>query len=334
MVTEKKYTIAGDIGGTKTLLGLFAIEEGRIRFVQTKRYPSKDYTKLSDIIDLFLKESDVQVNRESACFGIAGPCEGGVCTTVNLPWVIDAREINAKFGIERVSLINDFEAIVYGVPQLDEDELEVINKGIKDPRGNIAVLGAGTGLGEAFAVYENHSNRYRVYPSEGGHASFSPNNDEEIGLLKFLQGEHGHVSFERVLSGNGLVNIYRYLASSGSYGVSGEVEKEIKSGLNPAGTISRLAMVGKSDICSKSLDLFASIYGSEAGNLALKILPMGGVYLAGGIAAKIKDKLMDGLFLKAFLNKGRSSELLKNIPVRIVLNPEVGLIGAAVKASE
>jgi len=329
---EKETLLAGDIGGTKTLLGLFSLREGRITFLEKKRFSSREYLSLSDIIDDFLRECDVPVRGTSASFAIAGPCENGICKTRNLPWVVSAEKIRRRFKLDRVSLINDFEAVIYGIPYLAEKDLMNLNPGERNPVGNIAVLGAGTGLGEGFAVFEPSREAYRIYPSEGGHADFSPNDDEEIALLRFLRKEFGHVSFERVLSGPGLVNIYRFLVSTGDYEVSRTIEEEIRRIQNPASVITRFGLNGDSEICSRSLDLFVSIYGMESGNLALKILPTGGLYLAGGIAEKMRKRLADGRFLRSFLNKGRSSGLLKRIPVFVILNSDVGLIGAAVKA--
>lgn len=328
---EKKGYLAGDIGGTKTLLGLFTWEEESIVFVEKKRFPSQAYLKLADIIDEFLDACDCTVSNDGACFGIAGPCSGGICTTRNLPWVVDAGEIKDRFGFKQVSLINDFEAMVHGILELPAKDFEVLNPGSRDLCGNIAVLGAGTGLGEAFGIYDSALGRYRVYASEGGHASFSPSNDEEIAILQFLKQQYRHVSFERVLSGNGLVNIYRYLLSTGDYDLSGAFNEEMGDTEDPAATISKFGLTGQLAICGKALDIFMSIYGCEAGNLALKILPTGGVYLTGGIAVKLQKKLMDGLFMKSFLSKGRSEAVLRNIPVQMVGNPEVGLLGAAAK---
>jgi glucokinase len=334
MAEERKYFLAGDIGGTKTLLGLFAVQKGKFDFVERKRFLSRDYSKLGDIIDAFLKKIQRKVSKSSTCFGIAGPCEGGVCKTRNLPWTIDSREISDRFGFKRVSLINDFEAVIYGIPRLGKKELDVLNQGVRDPKGTIAVLGAGTGLGEGFAVYDDPSKRYRVFASEGGHADFAPNNEDEIGLLRYLLNDYGHVSYERILSGSGLFNIYRYLISLGRYEIDQKIQAEIDRSDDPAAVISGAGIKGESEICTRALDLFVSVYGAEAGNLALKILPTGGLYLAGGIAAKITSRLKEGDFLASYLNKGRSEDLLKLFPVELVLNPDVGLIGAAARARD
>jgi glucokinase len=328
----KKQILAGDIGGTKTLLAIFSENRGKLVAERKARYPSREYEALSDIISDFVKGGEIDLVNTAGGFGIACPCEGGICRTLNLPWVVNEAEIRERFGLGSLSLINDFEAVVHGVPRLPPEELAVLNGGTRDRQGNIAVLGAGTGLGEAFAVYDRRTGRYRVCPSEGGHADFAPASDQEIGLLEFLLKQYDHVSFERVLSGRGLVQIFSYLVASGSYGSAEKEADRILAHGDPPAEISRLGLEGGSEICVQALDLFVSIYGREAGNLALKILPSGGLYLAGGIAAKILRKLESGLFLESFTAKGRAAALLRQVPVYVVLNPEVGLIGAAAKA--
>ncbi len=327
-----RYCLAGDIGGTKTLLGIFSGEDGRITLREKKRFPSRDYSGLEEIIQEFLEEADVDLSRGNACFGIAGPCSAGVCRTRNLPWIVDSERISEASGIKNIILINDFEANVYAVPQAKAAELEVLNPGKRDPEGNVAVIGAGTGLGEAFAVYDPISLGLRVFPSEGGHADFGPKNDGEVALWRWLEKKYGHVSCERILSGEGLVNIYGYLASTGRYEIPAYLKESFAGVSDPAAAISKCGLKGSPDICVKALDMFVSIYGAEAGNLALKILPYGGLYIAGGISAKIVEKLKEPGFIQAFLNKGRSGELLRNIPVAVMMSPELGLIGAAVKA--
>ncbi len=330
-MAERTTLLAGDIGGTKTLLGLYESDAERLRLQHKERYPSADYPRLGDIVEKFLKERNVERAPRSACFGIAGPCRGGVCVARNLPWVVNAEELQQDIGLDKVHLINDFESVVYGIPYLAPTDLDVLKKGVKDPLGNIAVIGAGTGLGEGFAAYDASLKRYRVFPSEGGHADFAPRNDEEVALLKYLQKQYNHVSYERVLSGTGLINIYSFLTSDGMDPATAELDAQIRDSSDPAAAISEYALSGRSEICRRALTIFASVYGSEAGNLALKVLPAGGVYLAGGIAAKIRAFLHQGLFVAAFLNKGRSRGLLENLPVSIILNPDVGLIGAAGK---
>lgn len=327
-----RYCLAGDIGGTKTLLGIFSAEEGRITLREKKRFPSRDYSGLENIIREFLGEVDFDVSRGSACFGIAGPCSAGVCRTRNLPWIVDSEKISEASGIGNVMLINDFEANVYAVPHAEAVELEVLNPGEKDPEGNVAVIGAGTGLGEAFAVYDPPSRGLRVFPSEGGHADFGPKNEEEVALWRWLEKKYGHVSYERILSGEGLVNVYGYLASTGRYEIPAYLREAFAGLPDPAAAISQFGLKGSPEICVRALDMFVSIYGAEAGNLALKILPYGGLYIAGGISAKIVEKLKEPGFIQAFFNKGRSGELLRKIPVAVMMNPEIGLIGAAVKA--
>ncbi|MDX1765192.1 MAG: glucokinase, partial [bacterium] len=278
------YSLAGDIGGTKTLLGIFSEDRGKITFREKKRYVSKDFSGLEDIVRAFLREVDVAVNRRYACFGIAGPCTAGVCRTRNLPWVVDADGISRASGVDNVILINDFEANVHAISQLSAGELEVLNRGSRDPEGNVAVIGAGTGLGEAFAVYDARFQGLRVFPSEGGHADFGPKNNDEAALWGWLKKKYGHVSCERILSGEGLVNIYGYLASTGRYDIPASLKKAFSDSSDPAATISKFGLKGTPQICAKALHMFVAIYGSEAGNLALKILPYGGLYIAGGIS--------------------------------------------------
>ncbi len=328
---EATTLLAGDIGGTKTLLGLYETDAGRLRLRDKERYPSGDYPRLADIIVKFLEERNITAPPRAACFGIAGPCQGGVCVTRNLPWVVNAKELQQELMLEKVHLINDFESIVYGISYLEPADLDPLKPGVQDPMGNMAVIGAGTGLGEGFAVYDPLLKRHRVFPSEGGHADFGPKNDEEAALLKYLQRQYGHVSYERVVSGAGLINIYSFLTSGGLDSASAQLDAEIRKSNDPAAAISDCALSGRSEICRRALTIFASVYGSEAGNLALKVLPAGGVYLAGGIAAKIRGFLHQGDFVEAFLNKGRSRGLLENLPVYIILNHDVGLIGAAGK---
>ncbi len=330
-MTQKTTLLAGDIGGTKTLLGLYEADGGRLGLQHKERYRSGDYPRLADIVQKFLKDRKMKHAPRSACFGIAGPCQGGVCVTRNLPWVVNAEELQQDIGFEKVFLINDFESIVYGIPHLSTSDLDTLKTGVKDPVGNIAVIGAGTGLGEGFAMYDPSLKRYRVYPSEGGHTDFAPKNDEEVALLEYLRRQYGHVSYERVISGTGLINIYSFLTAGGMDEAAAELDAEIRQSSDPAAAISEYATSGRSEMCRRALAIFASVYGSEAGNLALKILPAGGVYLAGGIAAKIREFLHEGVFVASFLNKGRSRGLLENLPVSIILNPDVGLIGAAGK---
>ncbi len=317
--------LAGDIGGTKTHLAFFSDKEKK-KWVESEKFKSADHESLNTIVKEFLsKHPDYRVAR--ACFGIAGPIQDRKCKATNLPWVIDADLIEQKAKIPRVFLINDLEANAFGIQCLDENEFFYLNRG-KESVGNQALISAGTGLGEAGMFWNGKS--YHPFACEGGHCSFAPENDLEIRLLKFLQKEYDHVSFERVLSGPGLIHLYRFVVNEG-------VEKERTSILeeeNPAKSITELGMKRADPACARALNLFVSIYGSEAANWALKMLAVGGLYIGGGIAPKILNELEGGNFMKRFIQKGRFTSLLLNIPVKVVLNEHTALLGAALYARE
>lgn len=297
--------LAGDIGGTKTHLAFY--DDSSDECIKEKKFPSKDYSDLSEIVKEFLSSDD---KVDVACFGIAGPIKDGVCKATNLPWVIDAAKMSKNRGIAHVFLINDLEANAYGIKTLSDDELFVLNEGSPGAKGNQALISAGTGLGEVGIFFDG--SEHTPFASEGGHADFSPRNEEEVKLLYFLQKKFGHVSYERVLSGPGLGNIYEYLA-----------QKE----MSPK-EITKHALNGTSPEAVKTLEWFVSFYGSECANSALKFMALGGVYLGGGIAPKILPEIKKGGFMKAFTSKGRFEALLSGIPVRIVLNENTALLGA------
>ena len=320
--------LAGDIGGTKSLLAVVEEERSTARVLYEERFDSGRYAGLGTMVREFRAQAAVEFDR--ACFGVPGPIVAGECQTPNLPWTINARRLAQEIGIERMTLINDFEAIGYGIDRLGPGDLEALQEGRPTPRGPIALLGAGTGLGEAFLLWEGDG--YRVHSSEGGHADFAPRGALQLGLLEFLSAWYEHVSYERVLSGPGLLNIYCFLVERGLAPEVAEVRANMAYE-DPPAVISRHALAGTDGACTKALDIFASIYGAEAGNLALKVLATGGVYLAGGIAPRILDKLRDGTFVIAFRRKGRLSVMLENVPVHVILNPRVGLLGAAAVAA-
>ncbi len=341
--------LAGDIGGTKTNLALYDWTIERTEPIRLESFPSADYTSLEDILQEFLHapmpptpadesatiESDTAdtdrrptdtLQVSAACFGIAGPVIDNRSQTTNLPWLIDGRHIAEQFTIPIVRLLNDLEATAYGVLLLRPDEIEVLNPGVPPTqRQALALIAAGTGLGEAILFWDGSS--YRPMPSEGGHADFAPNNDNEIELLRYLRGQYLHVSYERLLSGPGLHAIYEYLRDTKKNEPTWLAEK-IKAGHPPA-EIAEAGLKGQAEIAKQALDLFASIYGAEAGNLALKALSLDGVYVAGGIAPKLIKKLQDGTFMKAFTNKGRYKRLMSNMPVKVVMNQHTALLGAA-----
>jgi len=316
--------LAGDIGGTKTVIGLFEEAGNRLHAIREETFPSQSYGSLEAILDQFMRPGS-RPPLHAACFGVAGPVIEGKSKATNLPWELDERRLAEALRVPRVKLLNDLEAAAYGMLHLDPTDLCVMQPG--SPRkGNIAVIAAGTGLGEAILYWDGKC--YHPIATEGGHADFAPRSDLEIDLLHYLQKEFGHVSYERVLSGPGLFNIYRFLRDSGIAPEPEWLRTRIAEN-DPGAMISEIGLTGDDPLCTKALDLFASIYGAEAGNLALKALAIGGVYVGGGIAPKILPRLKESTFLHAFSNKGRFAELLRSIEVKVALNLRAPLIGAA-----
>ena len=326
--------LAGDVGGTKTHLALFAFEGEALRLLAEATYTSKTYSGLEEVVQKFLRAQEKEVSREpiiGTCFGVAGPVVGEVSKTPNLPWIVSTQVLGETTGVEKVKLINDLEANGYGIPLLAGDELVTLQEGgsaLPDSHG--ALISAGTGLGEAFLYREGET--FKPVASEGGHADFAPRDDLEIELLRYLLDRFPHVSYERVVSGPGLFNIYSFLRDYGHGEEPTWLAERLKQG-HPSRTISQAALANEDELCAKALNLFVSIYGAEAGNLALKVKALGGVYVGGGIAPKILDKLRDGVFMKAFGDKGRLAPLLKAVPVRVILNPKTALYGAARRAT-
>jgi glucokinase len=316
--------LAGDIGGTKTNLACFQADGERLTPVSERTVKSADYPGLEAVVESFLRETGLVPT--SACFGVAGPVIDGQCKATNLPWVVDLRALQRAVGAASVSLINDLEATAYGIRTLPEGAFAVLQPGRPQPQGNIVVIAAGTGLGEAALLWDN--GRYHAMASEGGHADFAPRNPLELELCRFLLKAFGHASYERVLSGPGKLNIYRFLKETGRWEEPAWLAEELDHG-DPSAKVSEFGLSGRSELCVQALDLFVSIYGAEAGNLALKFLARGGVYVGGGIAPKIIQKLTDGTFIKAFTDKGRLEPFLSTIPVRVVLEQKAALYGAA-----
>ncbi len=267
----------------------------------------------------------------AACFGVPGPVRDGRLRLTNLPWTLDSRELAKNLQIDHVFLINDLEANGYGVAELGPDQIYTLSEGDASQIGNRALIAAGTGLGEGILAWNG---RIHVpYPSEGGHTDFGPRNEDEIELLRFLQRKYnGRISYERVVSGMGLTNIYEFLRDSKGMEEPKWLAEEIAAVDDPNRVITEMALSVKSEICAKALDMLVSIYGAEAGNLALKVLSVGGMYVGGGIAPKILEKLKDGTFIKAFQDKGRLSQLLIHMPVRVILDSRAALMGAAAYA--
>lgn len=315
--------LAGDIGGTKTHLALFSEKNNRPFCIKEQKYPSPKHSNLEEIIRAFLEGSEERV--EKACFGVAGPVKKGVSQATNLPWIVNAQNLAKELKTEKVFLINDLEANAYGLYLLEEDEYEILNKGDPDLKGNQAIISAGTGLGEAVIYFDGKN--YHPFACEGGHCDFAPRNEEQDDLLKHLRQRFPHVSYERVLSGPGLHNIYRFLIDTKREKEDPAIFQEIEMGKSPE-LISEKGVKKESKACIHALELFSSIYGAEAGNHALKTLAFGGVFLGGGIAPKIASILKGELFMNAFRSKGRFFKLLSDISVRVILNPKTALLGA------
>ncbi len=320
--------LAGDVGGTNARIATVELNGRTARVAQQNRYPSTAYPGLTPIVRGFCESLASRPDR--ACFGIACPVVGDDCTAPNLPWTVNARRLADDIGIPRSTIINDFVAAGYGVELLGAEDLVTLQAGSRVPQGPIALIGAGTGLGQGFLLWEG--DRYRVYPSEGGHGDYAPRDELQSNLLAFLRGQFGRVSWERLLSGAGLVNIYRFLVASSAApeqaAMRAEMEKE-----DPAAVISRHGLARTDRLADRALDLFCEVLGAQAGNLALTVIATGGVYLAGGIAPRIVERLKSGPFLTAFRDKGRMSELLSRVPVHVIVNPNVGLLGAAAVAA-
>lgn len=321
------YFLAGDIGGTKTLLQVF--RQGEVRApVLCRSYPSAAHSGLEEMLELFLGEAGVGPVT-AACFALAGPVAGRRVQLTNLPWGVDADALAAHCQISSVTLINDFEAVGLGIAALQQDDLLPLQPGQAQDQGVRIVVGAGTGLGVAWLTWQ--AGRYAVHPSEGGHIDFAPADELQVALLQYLQQRHGHVSYERIVSGPGLVAIYEFLRDSGRVSPSAALLSALQSG-DHAATLARFAASASEPIARQTMQLFISVYGAFVGNVALAALPRGGIYIAGGIAAKIAAEMQQGGFMHAFLDKGRFSGLLATLPLAIVNNPQVGLLGASLRA--
>ena len=321
--------LAGDIGGTNTRLAFYESREKRLHHIVMETFSSKAYESLEE----FIKEFQAREVHKAdyACFGVAGPVKDGKAEVTNLDWVTDERSLEKELNLKMARLVNDLEANAQGISELEARDFSTINKGKSNHEGGAALIAAGTGLGEAGLF--RHNGKLRPFPSEGGHVGFAPENELEMELLIYLQKEYGHVSFERVLSGPGLYNIYRFLLHTGR-GSESALLKERLAKEEQAGVISNAALEDNDPLSVAALDIFVSIYGSEAGNLALKLLATGGLYIGGGIAPKIIDKLKGPFFMKSFANKGRMAPLLRGIPVQVILNDKTALLGAARVAAD
>ncbi len=319
--------VAGDIGGTKTRLAIVSAENGPRAPLAEKTFQCADYENLEDLLAEFFASSGL--HAEQACLGVAGPVLSGRARVTNLPWEINAGDLQDRLGLERVELINDLVATAHAVPRLQAADLETLNPGKSDPAGAIAVLAPGTGLGEAYITREGV--HYLAHASEGGHADFAPGDELQMDLLRYLQKRIEHVSYEWICSGMGLPNIYAFLKEGGRYPEPGRLAEDLASAGDPTPLIIAASLDEKSPcrLCSAALDMFCDVLGAEAGNLALKVLATGGVYLGGGIPPRILSHLRRGGFMEAFRRKGRFRRLMAGIPVHVILNPKTALMGAA-----
>ncbi len=322
--------LAGDTGGTKTRLALYEQSQGKLLRRQTETFVSGDFPSLEEIIRTFLSKNHISVKK--ACFGVPGPIVAGRAQSTNLPWLTDEAHIVRALGIASVKLVNDLVATTSSIPFLSPDDLLTVHQGLPTGRETtFGVLAPGTGLGQAFLYKQGE--QFIALPSEGGHADFAPNNEIEIALLKYLLAKFRRVSYERVLCGPGLVNIYNFLKDTGVAAEPPELKKRMAEE-NPAVVISAAGQSGEFAICVQALDIFASILGAQAGNLVLTMLATGGIYLGGGIPPKISQKLMDGTAVAAYVNKGRLSDFVKAVPLYVIRDDHAALLGSAYLASK
>jgi glucokinase len=322
--------IAGDIGGTKTLLALFTREAGPRNPVARAEFVSADYPSLDAIVRSFMLQTKRPV--EFACFDVAGPVIGGRAHLTNLPWVLDEGAMQQTLGLQRVTLLNDLKAVALAIPHLRPDDVHVINPGRAETHGPIGVIAPGTGLGEAFLTW--HDGAYAAGSSEGGHADFAPANERQAALWQYLFRRYGHVAYERVVSGSGLPNIYDFLRDTGHAPEQPDFAAALAAAADRTPLIVAAALQPQPDaLCAAALEIFIDALGAEAGNLALKVLATGGIYLGGGIPPRILPQLGDGRFIRAFVSKGRFAELLGRIPVKVITS-QAALLGAALYGLE
>lgn len=316
--------LAGDIGGTNTRLALFEGTPDHLNPLDIEVFPSPQFSGLPEIVRKYLAKHSQKVR--AAAFGLPGAVVDGRVETTNLPWIVDSRHLAQELSLDRVDLINDLFANAHGIVLLQEFDFVALNQGTASPTGNRVLISAGTGLGEAGLLAEAGGG-FRPFPSEGGHSDFAPTNEIQIDLLRYLFGRFEHVSYERVLSGPGLHNIYEFLRDTKRAEEPAWLADEIKQG-DPSAAIAKSGLAGSTAIAVQALDIFVAIYGAEAGNLTLKVVATAGAFIGGGIAPKIVAKLNDGTFMKAFAAKGRFHALLSNVPVRVITNDKTALLGA------
>jgi glucokinase len=317
--------LSGEIGATRTRLAAFDTEGSRLRVVVEKTYQSQEHGGLADILSAFVRTEGIPVH--SACFGAAGPVRGGRSKISNIDWTIDSRQLAAQLKLPAVGLINDLEAYAYGVDALESKDLVVLSAGAEDAEGNRAVISARTGLGIAGLYWDGF--RHHPFACEGGHADFAPRNDLEMQMAQYLRARYEHVSCERILSGPGIKSIYDFLRDTKKAEEPAWLGEQMRQAKDPPALISQLALEGKAEICERTLTMFVSVYGSETGNCALNFMATGGVFIGGSIAAKILPKMQEPIFMNSFLEKGRMRSLLADMPVKIIVNDDTGLMGAA-----
>ncbi len=325
--------LAGDVGGTKVHLALYNFAEGRLVPVRDEKFPAGEYACLDDVVQAFLsKGSERKEDIVASCFGCPGPVRDGRLKLTNLPWTLDARDLQRSLGVEHIFLINDLEANGYGIPELTKDKIFNLHDGDTSAVGHRGLISAGTGLGESVLVWDAKLRRHTPIPSEGGHVDFAARNEREIALLHYLQRTlNGRVSFERVVSGLGIRNVYAFLRDDQKMDEPAWL-RERMSNEDPNAVIGTCAEAGSSEICVETMNLFAAAFGAKAGNLGLTLLASGGIYLGGGIAPKALKVMQNGKFTEAFLDKGRMRPILEAMPVRIILDDTCALLGAAAYA--
>jgi glucokinase len=318
--------LAGDIGGTKTNLAIYSAETGARKPLAEATFPSTLYPSMEALVRTFLSQTKLPVDRAS--FGVAGPVVAGQATVTNLPWNMNEEQLRESLNLSSVHLMNDLEAIARSISYLEPAELLILSKGQPIEHGNIAIIAPGTGLGEAFLTWDDGSH-YHPHTSEGGHCDFAPTNEQEIGLLIHMRKKYDHVSYERVCSGIGIPNIYTYLRDSGFAEEPLWLSEKLSKSTDYTPIIVDAALDQSSALCVATLNTFVEILGAEAGNMVLKVMATGGIYLGGGIPTRILPFLQSDIFMQAFLDKGRFVKLLNNVPIYVILNPGSGLLGAA-----
>ena len=323
--------LAGDVGGTKVHLALYNFANGRLQSVRDEKFPAHNFASLDAVVEKFLANCDEKKSDiVGACFGCPGPVRDGCLKLTNLPWILDERNLERSLGIPNISLINDLEANGYGIPELAPEAIFTLHHGAPEATGHVGLIAAGTGLGEALLIWDGK--KHRPIPSEGGHCDFAARTNREIALLEYLRSTlNGRVSWERVVSGLGIKNIYAFLRDVEKINEPGWLHDRMIAE-DPNVVISQCAEDGSSSLCFETMKIFSGAYGAEAGNIALKVLATGGIYLGGGIAPKILPTLRNGTFMQAFLDKGRLSPLLQSIPVCVILDDTCALLGAAAYA--